>query len=233
MPAPQPDQYDAFASEFEAHAEVSPYNSLVDRPVTLRLVGDVAGKRVLDAACGPGLYLEELLARGAEVVGCDASPAMVELARARVGDRADVHVHSLDEPITWVPDRSLDVVLCALAYHYLNDRPAFLSEARRMLRDGGALVISTHHPADDWRRLGGSWFEEGPVTETWSTGWTITAWRVPLTRLSEEFADAGFLIERLVEPVPDPAMADSHPETYDALSQMPPFVMFRLRLRDR
>jgi SAM-dependent methyltransferase len=231
VPAPEPDQYDSFAGEFESHAEVSPYNTLVDRPVTLRLVGDVAGRRVLDAACGPGLYLEELLARGADAVGCDAAPAMVELARARVGDRAEVHVQSLDEPITWVPDGSVDVVLCALAYHYLNDRPAFLAECRRVLRPDGAVVISTHHPADDWRRLGGSWFEEGPVTETWSTGWTITAWRVPLTRLSEEFADAGFVIERLVEPRPDPAMAESHPAVFESVSTMPPFMMFKLRLR--
>ena len=233
MPDPEPDQYDSFASEYEAHAEVAPYNALYDRPATLALLGDVAGLRVLDAACGPGLYLEELLARGADVVACDGSAAMVELARARVGDRAEVRHQSLDEPITWVPDASLDLVLCALAYHYLNDRPAFLAEARRMLRPDGALVISTHHPTDDWRRLGGSYFTEEAVTETWSKGWTITAWRLPLSKLTDEFAEAGFAIERLVEPLPDPAMATSHPETFEVLSTMPAFVLFRLRLRAR
>jgi SAM-dependent methyltransferase len=231
VPAPQPDQYDAFAHEYEAHAEVAPYNALYDRPATLALLGDVAGLRVLDAACGPGLYLEELLARGADAVGCDGSPAMVELARARVGGRAEVRVQSLDEPITWVPDGSIDLVVCALAYHYLNDRPAFLAEARRVLRPDGALVISTHHPTDDWRRLGGSYFTEEPVTETWSKGWTITAWRLPLSRLTAEFADAGFVIERLEEPLPDPAMASSHPHTFEVLSNMPAFVLFRLRPR--
>ena len=89
MPQPDPAQYDAFAGEYESHAEVAPYNALYDRPATLRLIGDVAGRRVLDAACGPGIYLEELLDRGADVVGCDGSAAMVELARARVGGRAE------------------------------------------------------------------------------------------------------------------------------------------------
>ncbi len=233
MPVPDPAQYDDFAAGYEAHAEVAPYNALYDRPATLALLGDVAGLTVLDAACGPGLYLTELLARGATVTACDASAEIVELARRRVrsevGTEADVRVHALEEPLHWLADGSVDVVLCALAYHYLNDRPAFLAEAHRVLRPGGSVVISTHHPTDDWRRLGGSYFDVSPVTETWSKGWEVTAWRLPLTLLCDEFAAAGFVIERLVEPQPDPAMATSHPHAHERLTTLPAFVLFRLR----
>lgn len=229
MADPDPTQYESFATEYEAHAEVAPYNAHYDRPATLALVGEVEGLRVLDAACGPGFYVEELLARGAEVVGCDASATMIDLTRRRVGDRAELHRHSLDEPLTWLGDATVDVVLCALAYHYLNDRAGFLREVHRVLRPGGSLVISTHHPTADWTRLGGSYFEVGPVTETWSKGWEITAWRLPLTLLTEEFADAGFVIERLVEPRPTPEMADTHPETHDRLRTEPAFILFALR----
>ena len=45
----------------------------------LALLPDVSGKRVLDAGCGPGHYAEELVNRGASVVACDVTPAMVEL----------------------------------------------------------------------------------------------------------------------------------------------------------
>jgi SAM-dependent methyltransferase len=231
VPAPDPAQYDVFAHEYEEHAAVAPYNALYDRPATLALLGDVAGRRVLDAACGPGFYLAELLGRGAAVQGCDASPRMVDLARARVGDGVEVRVHVLDEPFDWMPDASVDIVLCALAYHYLNDRLTFLREVRRVLRPEGALVISTHHPTADWSRLGGSYFDVAPVTEVWSRGWEITAWRTPLTNLTEEFAEAGFVIERLVEPVPDPSMASTHPDTYEKLSTEPAFILFRLVLR--
>ena len=231
MGTPEPDQYEGFADEFEAHAATAPYNALYDRPAMLRLLGDVAGRRVLDAACGPGFYLAELLARGAEVEGCDASARMVELARARVGPDVGLRVHSLDDPLDWLPDATVDVVLCALAYHYLNDRPAFLAECRRVLRPDGSLLISTTHPTTDWRRLGGSYFDVAPVTETWHTGWTVTAWRAPLTQLTEEFADAGFVIERLVEPLPEPAMAAEHPKAHRDLTQAPGFVLFALRPR--
>jgi hypothetical protein len=52
---------------------------------------------------------------------------------------------------------------------------------------------------------------------------------MPLTALTEEFADAGFVIERLIEPTPEPAMRDSHPDTYAKLTRQPAFVLFRLR----
>jgi 2-polyprenyl-3-methyl-5-hydroxy-6-metoxy-1,4-benzoquinol methylase len=50
-------------------------------------LGDVVGLRVLDAGCGPGLYAEEVVRRGAAVVGFDESPDMVRLDRLRL-DRA-------------------------------------------------------------------------------------------------------------------------------------------------
>jgi SAM-dependent methyltransferase len=227
--APDPAQYDSFAAQYEAHASVAPYNALYDRPATLQLLGDVEATRVLDAACGPGLYIEELLARGAEVIGCDAAPAMIDLARERVGRHVPLRVHSLDDPFSWVRTASVDVVLCALAYHYVSNRTGFLAEAHRMLRSDGSLVISTHHPAADWVRLGGSYFEVSAVTEVWKHGWEITAWRMSLMQLTEEFAAAGFLIERLIEPRPVPAMEASHPETFEKLSREPGFILFKLR----
>jgi hypothetical protein len=57
-------QYDVFADEFLGHAQGGFCNACYDRPACLALLGDVTGKRVLDAACGPGLYAAELIGRG-------------------------------------------------------------------------------------------------------------------------------------------------------------------------
>jgi SAM-dependent methyltransferase len=228
MSSHDPAQYDAIADEYERHAEDAPHNALYDRPAVLHLLGNVHGQRIVDAACGPGFTIEHLVAGGADVVGCDASPRMIELARKRCGDTMDLRVHSLDEPFDWVHHESVDVMLCQLAYHYLNNRTAFLGEALRVLRPGGSLVISTHHPTSDWRRLGGSYFLVEAVTETWSKGWEITAWRSSLSHLTEEMAAAGFLIERLIEPLPVAEMEVTHPAKFRQLSTEPGFVLFKL-----
>jgi len=96
---------------FQQHAADSAYNAHYDRPAMLAALGPVAGRQVLDAACGPSLYLRELLERGAEVTGFDASPIMVGLARQQAAGRARIDQAVLGEPLS---PREL-VVLALLA----------------------------------------------------------------------------------------------------------------------
>lgn len=62
----------------------------------------------------------------------------------------------------------------------------------------------------------------------WRGSWHVSYWRQPLSKTCDEFADAGFLIERIVEPVPDPSMAEEFPEDFAKLSREPAFITFRL-----
>jgi SAM-dependent methyltransferase len=210
-------QYDVFADEFARHAEHGFFNGHYDRPACLSLLGDVAGKRVLDAACGPGLYAAELIRRGAEVV-----------ARERAS-QGDFRVHDLTDPLSWLPDDSVDLVLFALAIEYVDDRVAALRELRRVLRPGGALVFSRLHPTGDWLRHGGSYFDVRMIHETWSPGWQVHYWLAPLQVTCEEVYRAGFLIERLLEPWPIPGAAALDPGEYEQLTREPRgFIAFRL-----
>src|SRR5262249_35623742 len=154
-------QYDVFADEFAEHAEHGFYNAYYDRPACLALPGDVAGKRVLDAACGPGLYAAELVRCGARVTGFDQSPRMVEICKARVG-QGDFRVHDLGDRIGWLADASVDLALCALAIEYVDDRVGALRELRRGLRPPGAPVLARPHPPRDLRRPRGRQFA-GPT----------------------------------------------------------------------
>jgi len=213
-------QYDVFADEYLDHARSGLFNAYYDRPVCLSLLGDVAGATVLDAACGPGLYAEELSARGASVIGFDQSPRMAELARQRV-PAGQFRVHDLANPLDWLADQSVDAVLFALALEYVDDRVAALRELRRVLRPEGALVLSRQHPTGDWLRHGGSYFHARVVHETWSRGWQVRYWLTPLEQTCEELREAGFLIERLLEPRPTPEAADLDQEKYNRLMREP------------
>ncbi|MFM2076215.1 MAG: hypothetical protein RJA49_105 [Actinomycetota bacterium] len=222
--------YDSMAATFEEHAADGAFNAHYDRPALLDLLGDVAGLRVLDAGCGPGLYSEMLIARGAQVVAIDASGPMVELAKARLGDRAVVEQHMLGRPLPY-PDGGFDAIVCALAIHHVDDRHAALAELCRVLRPGGALVLSTQHPTADWRRKGGSYFDVVVETDVWKLpggDWRVSFWREPLTSLCDAVYRAGFLIERLVEPPPADSMRERWPEYHAHLLREPCFLHLRL-----
>jgi ubiquinone/menaquinone biosynthesis C-methylase UbiE len=213
-------QYDVFADEFLEHARGGFYNAHYDRPACLQLLGDVAGRTVLDVACGPGLYSEHLAARGAKVIGLDQSSRMVELCRQRV-PTGEFRVHDLAEPIDWLPNHSVDLVLFALALEYVDDRTSALRELRRVLRPDGALVLSRQHPTGDWLRHGGNYFDVRVIEEVWSRGWRLRYWLTPLERTCEELYEAAFLIERLLEPRPVAEAADIDRDAYERLSREP------------
>lgn len=119
----------------------------------------------------------------------------------------------------------------ALVIHYLQDPVPALREVHRVLRSDGTLVLSTHHPASDWHRLGGSYFADEMYDDTWQPGWVMTYRRRPLHTLTREFTQAGFRIDELVEPRPVPAMKTHSPETFERLNREPGFIAFRLTKR--
>lgn len=213
-------QYDVFADEYLDHAQAGLFNAHYDRPACLGLLGDVEGATILDAACGPGLYAHELATRGAHVIGFDQSPRMVELAQRRV-PTGTFRIHDLAHPLDWVNDRTVDRVLFALALEYVDDRVAALREFRRVLRPGGALVLSRLHPTGDWLRHGGNYFESRVIAETWSRGWQLRYWLTPLEQTCDELRQAGFLIERLLEPRPAHTAAAIDRDKYNRLHREP------------
>jgi hypothetical protein len=96
---------------------------------------------------------------------------------------------------------------------------------QRLLRPG----LSRPHPTGDWLRHGGSYFDSRVIAETWSKGWQLRYWHAPLERTCEEIFAAGFLIERLWEPRPQPEAAAIDGPEYELLSREPRgFIAFRL-----
>lgn len=96
------------------------------------------GDRVLDMGCGLGAALKHVGATGAEAVGIDPSPSMVEKASARVPD-AEVAVGSA-EKIPF-PDGRFTAALAVSSYHHWANPEAGLAEAHRVLAPGGQLLI--------------------------------------------------------------------------------------------
>jgi SAM-dependent methyltransferase len=92
--------------------------------------------RPLDVACGTGQSAEALLPFAREVVAVDSSEAMLGHARLR---SAIHYVRAAAERLPFV-ENSFDLISVGLGIHWF-DQPAFLSEARRVLRRSGWLVV--------------------------------------------------------------------------------------------
>ncbi len=227
--------YDALAQDFESHATESVYNAYYDRPAVLSLLPPVQGKRVLDIGCGPGLYAMWLIEHGAQVVGCDISVEMVKRSQQRVGDRGIFYQHDISQPLSFATSASFDVAIAPLMIHYVTARVAALREVARTLTADGCLIVSTSHPFADWKSHGGSYFATELVQDTWSSSsesFQMPFWRMSLTTLCDEFAQAGFFIDQLLEPQPVPVAAEIDPKTYGELMEQPGFIAFRLRKRE-
>ncbi len=223
-------EYDAMAVEYDVHNASSGANRYYERPATIALLGDISGKRVLEVGCGTGPLTEWLVDRGAAVVACDVSAAMLEIARSRVGDRAELHHHDLAEPLTFLEDASVDLVVASLVFHYLRDWVAPLRELHRVLRPSGSVVMSIHHPAWDWRNhCPEDYFAFLQVSEVWVEPHTVTFWRRPLAAATDAFSKAGFLIDRLVEARPSPELEMRDPRAFQELMSGPFFMHLRLR----
>ena len=140
------------------------------------------GHALVDVGCGTGAMTALLTSRaGVTAVGVDASEEMLQEAKSRAGEHCRF-VHSRAEELPF-PDNTFDRGLMQTVVHLL-DRPTALAEARRVLRDDAALLVSTVDPAG----VDAFWLAE------WFPSWAdIDRRRFPtVDALTEELRNAGF-----------------------------------------
>lgn len=156
--APQADRYDAFRARL-LHGR----QELLDR------LDLPAGARVVELGCGTGSSLERLGERVSGLASLqmlDLCPALLEVARQRVGQRPNVELIEGDAT-RWQPAEAVDVVFISYALTMIPDWAGVIENAHAMLRPGGRIgVVDFHLPADAgaiakqcWRR----WFAHDGV----------------------------------------------------------------------
>ncbi|WP_419786155.1 class I SAM-dependent methyltransferase [Pseudodesulfovibrio sp.] len=92
------------------------------------------GHKLLEIGCGTGLFLEVLYQMGLDVTGLDASPAMVEAARQRLGQRAEIHQGNGE--LTPYADNEFDYVFLWSVLEFAENPEAMLAEAARVAEKG-------------------------------------------------------------------------------------------------
>ena len=227
------------------------FSDNIERPAVRRLIGEVAGKRVLDLGCGSGTYSVWFAQLGAQVAGLDVSQTMIELAfdRARrQGAQIDFRVADIREPLPF-GDEEFDLIFTGTALHYVDDLESTMKEAARVMKRDGSLVASVLHPVSTARfQRAGSEEIEGP--DPWEgryfgsrlrcieTPW-VAFGEVPSEgrrifcnhhTISDYFGAvvaAGLTITQLLEPEPPEEFAEKNADRYDEAMRLPVFLIFK------
>jgi len=208
----------------------------------LALIGDVSGLHILDLGCGTMILGSILLEAGAaSFTGIDASGEMLRLASTRIKPewkaRVSLVEHDLNKPFLLPRGKAYDLVTSSLAFHYLENWQHVLTSALAHLKPGGRFIFSAHHPFSDWLNHPevGS-YHGGPTLlhEEWPAGGdkaiNVSFYRRPLAMICKEIADAGWVIERIIEPKPtEEAKEIFDLERLKRVSRKPSFIIFVLR----
>lgn len=177
-----------------------------------RLLGPVAGRRVLEIGCGAGQCARWLARSGAAVVGLDLSEAQLRHSR-RLDARTGTAVPVVAADATDLPfaDGSFDLACSAYgAVPFVADPARVMREVARVLRPGGRWVFSVTHPIrwclpDDPGPAGlvvrESYFDRRPYVEQDAAGHPVYAeHHRTLGDRVRELVAAGFVLTDVVEP---------------------------------
>ena len=133
------DWYDDLVGE-----EGSEYQRQVVFPNVLRMLSLQPGQRILDIACGQGVFCRLLLERGAQPTGVDAARSLIHIARQRTAGAIDYHVGDARE-LTFLPHARFDAAVCLLAIQNIHPfQPVFDGAARALAPDGRLIVVMMH-----------------------------------------------------------------------------------------
>lgn len=181
-------------------------------PLLDQLLGDVAGKRVLDIGCGEGRVVRKLCDRGAVATGLDPIPQLLEQARATgPGEFVEGFAESLP-----FDDASFDLVVAYLSLCDVRGYREAIAEQVRVLKPGGRVILIDIHPmasafpywAKDEQGIKlykkvDRYFEERAELVEWS-GIRVYNHHRPMTGVFQEYLKHGMMLTFFEEPTPTP-----------------------------
>ncbi len=181
------------------------YREVVE-PLILELCDLRPGDRILDVGCGEGRIMSALARVGARPVGCDLDLDLLRRARGR-GPVVRCRLPDLG----WAASASFDGAVMSLVLEHLPDVDPMLAELGRVVRRSGFLVVVVNHPVFTapgsapvvdtdgevlWRP--GRYLDVGYTDEPAGDG-AIRFHHRPLSGLVNAAAEAGWMLERMVE----------------------------------
>jgi SAM-dependent methyltransferase len=204
-------------------------------PAVLRILGDVAGKRVLDAGSGQGYFSRMLAERDARVVSLEPAQSLFKYSVEREAElRQGIHLIQADLTTVHLPVE-FDAVVANMVFLAIPRWELALQATMGALRPGGQLIFSVDHPC----------FEG--IDQNWSTDHSLkitdylteyamprrhaTDFHRPVSTYLNAVINNGGTITEIAEPRLDPSLvgAPGAPDGAEALTHIPNFLIVSAR----
>lgn len=214
--------------------DVVSYGPDIPGEPTLRLLGDLSGKRVLDLGCGAGSNAIAMARAGARVIAVDEDADQIGAARRAI-DAADVKVELHQAPLAELAFLRAETIDAAISVHSLvrvADVGRVFRQLHRVLRQEHSFVLSVPHPTfalldpddPDPLRIRRSAFDEVPYAhEDPRHGTHVRSAGALFTELGR----AGFRVDHLLEPAPTGSAGGPHWSS--AMAKVPATLILRAR----
>ncbi|WP_346769170.1 class I SAM-dependent methyltransferase [Planctomonas sp. JC2975] len=230
----------ALAEDYElARAREDSLDRLVEWPAQRDLLGDVAGRSVLDLGCGNGAKLAELVEAGArDCVGVDISGNFVSVTPPGMeliqGDLSEL------DAVPALTGRKFDRITFLQSIGYAKDPVSTLQAARAMLADDGFILLTRTHPIryaveraeKNGTSLGEEYYSTASYTyfhDNWNDRIALTKQAYTVSDLINLFSAAGLWIEQAIEPQLSEDARRRYPHKQAVLNKYLGILIFKLR----
>jgi len=234
-----------WASRYSAKGDIN--REWVIDPALFEILGEVRGRKILDAGCGTG-YLARLLAKaGASVDGVDLSEKQLDAARAdQSRAKLDIRYHQGDlGDLRSFREGMFDVAVSNIVLQDVRRLPEAVREIHRVLRPGGRFVFSITHPSFE-APVPGRWIIEPADSERiedrqhlavdryfdrvavyWGPPGELLAvgFHRPMRDYFEALHGAGFHVTRYEEPLPKKEALERFPRYFRDMLRLPNFLI--------
>jgi SAM-dependent methyltransferase len=233
--------WDRYSAAYQHAARLSTdvvhYGPDLPTETTLRLLGDVKGRRVLELGCGGAQSSIALVKKGASAIGVDFSTEQLGFARrlcAAEGLKVDLRHGDLAD-LAFLPADSIDLVFSAYAFGYVEDLSRVFRQVHRVLKVGGPVVFSLPHPSyqmidgdrDPALLIRRSYFDRSPIDYE-IDGIGFTDYRRTVGELYMSLVHSKFRVDVMLEPEPSSAGPRSQ-QWREAFGKVPRALIIKAR----
>ena len=201
-------EWDLAAKSYSEFAKTSPSSNFRKEFVS-NYFSNIQNLKILDAGCGNGEYTDILTKNGGNVIGCDGSVVMLDIAKSKYPFYQFDIVNLLDR----LPYRSneFDIVFCSMVLMDIDPIDTLISEFYRITKINGLFFFSIVHPAfflGDWEKD-----EKGiviskkvkqyitPCIEKFNFWGVTTHYHRPISYYFNKISEIGFSLKNMFEPI--------------------------------